>query len=221
MVASQDSQIAQPVGNRIRTQWQRPTAELTEQFRGFPTGFIGDAMSRTGVMSGHIRPLWSGAIVHGTVLPVLVRSGDNLKIHQAMAIAAPGDVLVIDGQGSLSHGLFGELMATAAIAQGITGLVIDGAVRDIAHLESLGFAVFGRGICPAGPSKEGSGEVGYPIACGGLVCTAGDLIIGDADGVVVIPRADLALVLEATRAVALWEEKVRAGLAAGKPILAT
>jgi 4-hydroxy-4-methyl-2-oxoglutarate aldolase len=221
MAASDDFEIAGPVGNRIRTQWKRPSAELTEQFRGFPTGFIGDAMSRLGVMSGHIRPLWSGAAVHGTVLPILVRSGDNLKIHQAMQIALPGDVLVVNGQGSMSHGLFGELMATAAIAQGITGLVVDGAVRDIAQLESLNFPVFGRGICPAGPSKEGSGEVGYPVACGGLVCSAGDLIIGDDDGIVVIPREDLLLVLEATRTVALWEEKVRADLAEGRPILIT
>lgn len=208
-----------PVGNRIRTQWQRPPVGLIEQFRGFPTGVIGDAMSRLGAMSGLIRPLWLGASVHGTVLPVWVRSGDNLKIHQAFEMATPGDVLVVNGQGSLAHGLFGELMATASAAHGITGLVIDGAVRDITQLESLRFPVFGRGISPAGPSKEGTGEVGYPVACGGVVCTAGDLVIGDADGIVIIPREDLIPVLERARTIARWEDGVRASLADGKPLL--
>ena len=216
-VTNGDPQIVPLVGNRIRSQWQRPPLELTEQFRGFPTGVIGDAMSRLGAMSGHIRPLWAGASLHGTVLPVWVRSGDNLKIHQALQLAAPGDVLVVNGQGSLAHGLFGELMATAATARGIAGLVIDGAVRDIAPLESLHFPVFGRGICPAGPSKEGTGEVGYSVACGGVVCSAGDLVIGDSDGVVIIPREDLSDVLVRVRAIARWEDGIRGSLAGGAP----
>jgi 4-hydroxy-4-methyl-2-oxoglutarate aldolase len=183
------------VGNRIRTQWERPSAELIEHFRSFPTGVIGDAMSRLGAMSGHIRPLWSGAALLGTVLPVWVRSGDNLRIHQAMQVALP-----------------------AAINQGITGLVIDGAVRDIARLESLRFPVFGRGVCPAGPSKEGTREIGNPVACGGVVCSAGDLIIGDADGVVVIPFADVETVLERSRGIAQMEDEWRAGLSQGEPM---
>jgi len=99
--------------------------------------------------------------------------------------------------------------------------VIDGAVRDIAPLESLHFPVFGRGICPAGPSKEGTGEVGYSVACGGVVCSAGDLVIGDSDGVVIIPREDLSDVLVRVRAIARWEDGVRGSLAGGAPFVLT
>jgi regulator of RNase E activity RraA len=182
------------VGNRIRTQWERPSAELIEHFRSFPTGVIGDAMSRLGAMSGHIRPLWSGAALLGTVLPVWVRSGDNLRIHPAMHVALP-----------------------AAISRGITGLVVEGAARDIARRESVRFSVFGRGVCPAGPSKEGTGEIGYPVACGGVVYSAGDLVIGDADGVAVIPFADVETVLERSRGIAQKEDEWRAGLSRGEP----
>jgi 4-hydroxy-4-methyl-2-oxoglutarate aldolase len=128
-------------------------------------------------------------------------------------------VLVVNGQGSLSHALFGELMAIEAIARGIAGIVINGAVRDIAQLESLRFRAFGRGICPAGPSKEGTGEVGYPVGCGGVVCNAGDLVIADSNGVVVIPCEDLGVVLERARGIARWEDDVRGSLASGEPFV--
>jgi RraA family protein len=183
------------------------------------TSVIGDGMSRLGSMSGAIRALWSGAAVHGPALTVWVRAGDNLKIHQALAIAAPGDVLVVNGQGALSHALFGELMATAAAARGIAGIVVDGAVRDLQALEKAAFPAFGLGSCASGPTKEGTGEVGYPIACGGVVCAPGDLIVGDADGVVVVPRADMASVLEAATAVLESEADARERIARGQPIL--
>jgi 4-hydroxy-4-methyl-2-oxoglutarate aldolase len=206
------------VGNRVRTQWQRPPIELVEKFRPLPTGVIGDAMSRLGAMNGQVRPLWPGAALLGAVLPVWVRTGDNLKIHHAMELARPGDVLVVNGQGSLAHGLFGELMAAVADNKGIVGIVVDGAVRDIARLKSLRFPAFGRGVCAAGPSKEGTGEIGYPVACGGVVCCGGDLVIGDSDGVVVVPFADLELVLKRAQEIAGLEDEWRIGVGRGVPL---
>ncbi len=207
------------VGNRIGGRWQRPPSSLVEVLGAMPTSVIGDGMSRLGSMSGAIHALWSGAVVHGPALTVWVRAGDNLKIHQALAIAAPGDVLVVNGQGALTHALFGELMATAALARGIAGIVVDGAVRDIHALEKAAFPAFGLGSCASGPTKEGTGEVGYPIACGGVVCAPGDLIVGDADGVVVVPRADMESVLAAATAVLEAEAGARERIARGEPIL--
>lgn len=203
------------VGNRIRTDWDRTPTESIEKLRGIPTAVLGDAMGRMGAMSGQIRPLWRGAALLGTVLPVWVRTGDNLKIHHALALARPGDVLVVNGQGSLAHGLVGELMATSAAHRGVRGLVIDGAVRDIDALETLGFSVFGRGVSPAGPSKEGTGEVGYAIACGGIVCCPGDAIVGDADGVVVVPQEMVEQVGADARAVLLAEQAKREAMDRG------
>jgi RraA family protein len=184
-----------------------------------PTSVIGDGMGRLGAMSGAIRALWPGAAVHGPALTVWVRAGDNLKIHQALALAAPGDVLVVNGHGALTHALFGDLMATAAAARGIAGIVVDGAVRDLSALEKSAFPAFGLGSCASGPTKEGTGEVGYPIACGGVVCAPGDLIVGDADGVVVVPRSDMRSVLEAATAVLEGEAEARERIARGQAIL--
>lgn len=207
------------VGNRIRENWERPPQSLVDTLGAMPTSVIGDGMSRLGSMAGAIRALWPGAAVHGPALTVCVRAGDNLKIHQALAVAAPGDVLVVNGQGALTHALFGELMATAAAARGIAGIVLDGAVRDIRGLEEVAFPAFGLGSCASGPTKEGTGEVGYPIACGGVACASGDLIVGDADGVVVVPRADIQSVLEAATAVVKAEADARERLARGRTLL--
>ncbi len=175
-------------------------------------------MSRLGAMAGDIRPLWPGASVLGAVLPVWVRSGDNVKLHQALEVAQNGDVLVVNGQGSLSNGLFGDLMAAAARFRGVVGIVIDGAVRDISSLQEMRFPTFGRGVCAAGPGKEGSGEVGFPVACGGVVCNAGDVLVGDGDGVVIIPRADIKDVAASAWQVFHNEEAIREHIARGEPI---
>jgi 4-hydroxy-4-methyl-2-oxoglutarate aldolase len=201
----QSSPVEDIPGRRISAGWPRPELDVLRQFTAVPTSVVGDAMNRLGVMSGEIGRICGGDLL-GAALPILVRSGDNLMIHRGIAVAKPGDVLVINGQGSLAHGLFGELMARAALDRGIVGVVVDGAVRDRAALESLGLPVFARGVCSAGPSKEGTGEVGYPVACGRVVVCAGDLVIGDADGIAVVPLADAEQVVGLVADVQRWEE---------------
>ncbi len=200
-------------GARVRRSWDRPADHATiSQLGRLQTGVIGDAMHRLGAMNATIAPMWAGAALAGPALTVWVRAGDNAVIHQAIALAEPGDVLVINAQGSLTHAVFGELMALACLARGVPGVIVDGAVRDAQSLADLNFPVFACGSCPSGPAKEGTGEIGYPVACGGVACAVGDVVIADADGVVVVPASDAGAVLRQAEAIGLWEGQQRAAL---------
>jgi regulator of RNase E activity RraA len=204
-------------GARIRTAWQRPAPDLRAELGAFSTGVVADAMHRLGAMEGAIRPVWPAAQMSGPALTVWVRAGDNALIHEAIAMAEPGDVLMVNAQGSLTHAVFGELMALACRSQGIAGLVVDGAVRDAVALALLGFPVFARGACASGPLKDGTGEVGYPVACGGVVCASGDLVVADGDGVVIVPAADVETVLAQARRIEAWEAQRRELLEEASP----
>jgi regulator of RNase E activity RraA len=126
--------------------------------------------------------------VAGPAFTVEVRPGDNLMIHAAIALAQPGDVLVIDGKGDQTAALMGTLMLSACQKLGIAGVVVDAAIRDRVELLDLGFPVFSAGFNPAGPTKYVPGRINHPICAGGTIVCPGDLIVGDADGVVVIER---------------------------------
>ena len=160
-----------------------------------------------------MRPMWLGAALSGPALTVWVRAGDNARIHEAIALAEPGDVLVIAAQGALTHAVFGELMALACLSRGVAGVVVDGAVRDAAALADLRFPAFARGACASGPLKDGTGEVGFPIACGGVVCSPGDLVRADGDGVVIVPAGDALTVLRQAELIEAWEVERRTALA--------
>ncbi len=201
-------------GDRTAAAWSRPDRDLGARFVAFSTGVIADAMHRLGAMDAGIRPMWSGAALTGSVLTVWVRAGDNARIHEAIALVEPGDVLVIAAQGSLTHAVFGEFMALACLARGVVGVVLDGALRDVAALADLRLPAFARGACAFGPLKEGTGEVGFPLACGGVVCTSGDLVRADSDGVVVVPAGDAETVLRQAELIEQWEIERRKVLAA-------
>jgi RraA family protein len=194
--------------------WSRPAEHLQAELRGLSTGLVTDAMHRLGAMDGGIRPVWPEARLAGPAVTVWVRAGDNALIHEAIALAEPGDVLVVNAQGSLTHAVFGELMALACRSRGLAGVVVDGAIRDATALAQLRFPVFARGACASGPLKDGTGEVGFPVACGGVVCTSGDLVLADGDGVVVVPRADAEPVLAQALLIREWEDERRSALAA-------
>jgi len=133
----------------------------------------------------------------GTALTVKARPGDNLMIHKALNLAGPGDVIVVSNEGDRSQSLVGEIIVTYAQYKGLAGLVFDGPIRDIDAISEMGIPVYGTGTTPGGPYKEGPGEVNVPIACGGIQIEPGDIILGDADGVIVIPRRDAKAILEA------------------------
>jgi regulator of RNase E activity RraA len=179
----------------------RPDPELVERVRRLPAANIGDAMDRLGVMDSRIKPLWPGATVAGPAFTVWTRAGDNAAIHVAMRLARPGDVIVVNGQGDETRALMGELMGGRAKVAGLAGFVLDGCARDASDLAELDVPVFARACTPAGPYKNGPGRVGVTIAVGGVAVSPGDVVVGDADGVVVIPAAELPTVVEAAEAV--------------------
>jgi len=154
-------------------------------------------------------------VLCGPAVTVRVRPGDNLMIHKALTMVAPGDVLVVDGGADLTQALVGGLMRTTCIARQLAGLVIDGAVRDLCEWAGDGMPIFARGHTHRGPSKDGPGEVNVPVSCAGLVVLPGDLVVGDADGVIAVPAAEAASVLEKTRAHLAREAAIREANRAG------
>jgi len=194
------------VGFRINKTFQRPSRDLIDGFKGLPVANIGDCMGRSFCIAGRIRPLNTAPLL-GPAFTVKARPGDNLLLHKAIDLAAPGDIVVVDGQGDLANSLIGELMIRWSIRRGIGGFVIDGAVRDVSYLKSLSFPVYAAGVNPAGPYKEGPGEINVPVSCGGVTVHPGDILVGDEDGVVVISPADAPDILAKSRAKSADEKK--------------
>lgn len=168
----------------------RLPAELLAAAANLPTATLHEAGQKIGALPSAIRPLAPGMRVCGQALTVHSPPGDNLWLHRALAIAQPGDVLVVFANGVYEHGYWGEIMATMAQARGVAGLVIDACVRDGALLAEMGFAVFSRGLCIRGTGKDfgAIGWINHPVMIGDITVHAGDLVVGDGDGVVVLPR---------------------------------
>ncbi len=195
-------------GCKIITDFVRAPKELVEGFKGMAVANIDDCMSRTAAMNCRIRPMNKGRLA-GTAFTIKVPEGDNLMFHAAMDMAEPGDVFVIDAGGSKNRSIFGELMVTYCRARGIAGIVVDGSIRDSEAIgEMTDFPVYAAGVTPNGPYKNGPGEINTPVAVGGIVVRPGDIIIGDADGVIVIYPEDAETVLAAVNAVKIKEEQI-------------
>ncbi|NQX28685.1 methyltransferase [Microbacteriaceae bacterium VKM Ac-2854] len=181
---------------------------LVERARTVPTANIGDAQERFGIAPG-LHPVWKGARLAGRAFTVWTRPGDNLLIHDALRAAAPGDVIVVNGGGDVTRALIGDLIGLRAATTGIAGFVIDGAVRDADTLGEMGFPVFARGVSPAGPYKHGPGRLDEPVAISGVVCSPGDLVVADADGVVIVQAAAAATVIADAEAIERREVEKR------------
>ncbi len=174
---------------------KRVDAATVAKAAAYPSSILADVAGRRGALSGRIAPLAPSMRFAGPAITVEVRPGDNLMIHAAMAIAQPGDVLMIDGKGDLSSALMGEIMSQQCVALGVVGVVIDGAVRDSEAIRELGFPMYAAGLNPNGPTKSVSGRLNHPISIGGVSVNPGDLVVGDADGVTVIERDKAAAML--------------------------
>ena len=172
--------------------FERVPAELVAQASGLQAAILADVAGRRGTLHGRVRALRPNMKLAGPALTVEVRPGDNLMIHAAIALAQPGDVLVIDGKADQTCALMGTIMMTACRQRGIAGVVVDAAVRDSLEIEEMDFPVFSVGTNPNGPTKNIGGRIGHPISCGGVTVHAGDFVLADADGVVVIERQALA-----------------------------
>ncbi|MFT4066177.1 RraA family protein [Paraburkholderia sp.] len=203
------------LGFRILPMPEAIPADMVDAFRSIATPHISDNMHRLCGVTGLRRYHREKKLV-GRALTVKVRSGDNLMIHKAIDIAAPGDVIVVDGGADVTQALVGELMQMHAQVRGVAGFVIDGAIRDIAAFHHADFPCFARGNTHRGPFKEGPGEINVPVAIGGLVIEAGDLIVGDEDGLVAVPTARLGEVLQAARAQARREQQRKEAILAGQ-----
>jgi RraA family protein len=193
----------------VYPEWPRPAQDLVQSLAAYPPALIGDVRKRLDMMSADIRCLTPGARLAGSVLPIQVWEGDNLAIHRGLDEAKPGDVLVISGNGITNRSVFGGILADICLHKGVTGVIIDGAVRDIEEMTQMGLPVFARAVVPAGPSKNGPGNVGKPVACGNVVCNPGDVVIGDQDGIVVVPQSELNETLQALPAQEDLERQIR------------
>ena len=194
------------VGFRINTNVQRPPDDLIKGFAGLPVANIADTMNRMFCIDARIRPVNSAPLL-GPAFTVRARPGDNLLLHKAIDLAEPGDIVVVDAQGDLSHSLIGELMVRWSIRRGIGGFIIDGAIRDVSYIKTLPLPVYAAGVMPAGPYKDGPGEINLAVSCGGVTVHPGDILVGDEDGVVVISPSDALDVLQKARAKSKDEKK--------------
>ena len=200
------------IGCKVVTDFVRPDPKLVEAFRGMPVANIDDNMGRTAAVHQSIRPLNKVPLV-GVAFTIKVPQGDNLMFHKAMDMAQPGDVIMIDAGGSVDRAIFGELMATYCRSRGIAGIVCDGAIRDCDGLSKMtDFAVYAKGVTPNGPYKNGPGEINTPVVIGGKLVHPGDIIVGDADGVIIISPEDAEEIAAATYATMKKEEKIMADI---------
>jgi regulator of RNase E activity RraA len=204
------------IGFRIYLNTARPAPVLVASFHGVPTGNVCDAMDRMGAMDYRLKPLTPGASMAGPALTVRTRPGDNLMVWKAIDVAQPGDVLVIATYDYTTASTFGERVVAAAKAKGLAGIVCDGMCRDASGIRGTGLPTFVMGTVPSSPGKDGPGEIGGAVACGGVVVHSGDLVVGDEDGVVVVALADAAAVVERLQAIFEKEAHMVADLAAGR-----
>ncbi len=178
----------------VRRDFERVSPDIVGQAAKYQAAILADVAGRRGTMD-RVAPLTPDMKLAGPAFTIEVRAGDNLMIHAAIAMAKPGDVLVIDGKGDTSCALMGALMINACKVLGLGGIVMDGAIRDTDELRELGFPVFAVGANPNGPTKFIPGRINWPISAGGLAVSPGDLVVGDADGVVVVEREKAASLL--------------------------
>lgn len=193
-------------GFRIRRSWPRVSGDLVARGRTLPVANVSDAMHRlTGTAA--LQRFHRAGPMAGPAFTVRVRPGDNLLLHKALDMAAPGDVIVVDAGGALDNALIGELMVSHAKMRGIAGVVIDGALRDRDELYQINLPIFARGVCHRGPYKDGPGEIGFPVSIDGMTVAPGDLVLGDGDGVLAVPREGAAGILDAAEAKQQAEEQ--------------
>ena len=207
---------ASPMLSNIRRDFERVSPEIVQRASEFAASILADVAGRRGTLDGRIAAVSPSMRMAGPAFTIEVRPGDNLMIHAAISMAQPGDILVVDGKGDRTCALMGSIMINACKKMNFGGVVIDAAVRDIEELRELGFPVYAVGTNPNGPTKFVPGRINWPISCGGISINPGDLIVGDADGVVVVEREKAGSLLAAA-AKKVAEERARiADIVAGK-----
>ena len=191
------------------------TDEPLERLARAAAASVADALGSTGVLDPEVRPVWQGARLFGPAYTARCYANSIITVHKALLEARPGDVLVVDAGHDASGALFGAIMATDARHRGIAGLVTDGAIRDLADLAEMGFPAFARRTTPRVGTNRRVGQTGVEVSCGGIVVHPGDYVLGDQDGVVVIPReraAEIAGAVEVIKAKeGSWRQRMTDG----------
>ena len=203
------------IGFRILPIPKRPDKKLVAELAKMVTPHLSDSMERLYAGGPQLRPMHNGAKLCGPAFTVRTAPGDNLLVHKAIDTADPGDVIVVDAGGFNDHAIIGELMAARARQRGIAGMVIWGAIRDSAELGAGSYPVFASGVTHRGPYKNGPAEINVPVTMGGMQVNPGDIIVGDADGLVAVPLEMAARVLASAKSILEKETKAMKEIQAG------
>jgi 4-hydroxy-4-methyl-2-oxoglutarate aldolase len=206
--------IEEPPLLTIARQIERPKQELVERFAGAPTSFVCDAMGGGGALDWRIQPIAATSLL-GVALTCQCGPADVLPLQAAVAQCQPGDVIVAATGGFTGAAVVGDLLLGIAKNRGVVGFVTDGLVRDRVDIEALGLPVYAMGVSPNSPHNNGPGTVGLPVVCGGRTVSSGDIVIGDRDGVVIVPRAQIAQTLENLERVKAAEARLLARVRGG------
>jgi 4-hydroxy-4-methyl-2-oxoglutarate aldolase len=202
--------------HKIVRKIQRPDPEVVRILGDLGVATVHEAQGRTGLTKPYLRPIYPQAKAAGPAVTVSSQPGDNLMIHAAVEVCQPGDILVVTCTSDSTDGMFGDLLATSLIAHGVKGLVIDAGVRDVGELTAMDFPVWAKAIHAQGTVKNTPGSVNIPVICAGAQIHPGDVIVGDVDGVVIVPREKAAEVAKASQARVAKEEKSREKLRSGE-----
>jgi RraA family protein len=203
------------IGFRILTITKRPDKRLVAELAKMVTPHLSDSMERLYAGGAQLRPMHDGTKLCGPAFTVRTSPGDNLLVHKAIDTAEPGDIIVVDAGGVNENAIIGELMSARAEQRGVGGMVIWGAIRDSKELSQGSFPVYASGVTHRGPYKNGPGEINVTVTIGGMTVNPGDIIVGDADGLIAVPVDQAETVLASAKAILAKEEKSMKDIKAG------